>query len=1424
MAENTTGIHYSIIIDDSQMRDAAKKGAEAFETISDSAAASGSAIDGAFKKIAKAAGSVFSIKAAMDFARQVIAVRKEVESLEVSFRTLLGSEQKAGELMSQLREFAVSTPLQLNDLAKSAQTLLSFNIEAEKIMPTLKAIGDISMGDAQKFQSLTLAFSQMSSTGKLMGQDLLQMINAGFNPLTVMAEKTGKSVAELMNEMSKGAISAEAVAQAFQDATAEGGKFHGMLESQSKTVQGAFSNLKGAIQDMMNDIGQSVQEPLTGALTSITGVVKNYEKLGSVIASTAVSFGIYKAAVMAVTAVQEAGSVSAAVLTAQTKALAAAQSFLSKTMLANPYVLAATAVAALVTSIALYARRTRETRTEQEKMRDVLQKSADAKRSLKEETDQLVATIENEDASMVQRNEAYKKLQDMYPEYLKNVEREVFLREKLPDFKQKAGDMIDQKDLDDMQQMISYLDLYIKNKQLMSTPVNSRQYEPLRSEVEQLKKEMGNLYDATYWTKAAEAAKKAGFNTVDEYYKALIQAKDQREQEIKEARFEELPIEEKIIVTESSIKTTEYQIMAVRKKIEENPWQVNLYADLSQLEGQLKDLQDKQAGLSGQAANGVTWNIKEVTKQIADYSKALKEARKSGSKTAAEAAEKNLDQAKASYKLLTGKDYDSVSKNAQEMKKLKEKLDKELLEAEREYADVLIRQSRESVLNADQTAVNAMADGTDKKLAQAELDYRRQLAAAEDYEKQLVEQLAAIEEKRWKAANPTAVKNGEQFDTGQVTADMLSEQQKQQVEAMRKNAEAARRIAVTEAEATRQALLNEYQDLQSKIQGIRSKYEQLEREAGDDAAMRSRIAQARAKETSDLILDTFKSEDSIGKLAEQIDQLGTAARNALAGKLRQLVELIQQAKLGNLQMSAFKVAAKDIAEMTGASEELIQAYINDNDAFAKLIEYVEAIENAAEPIDTLTEAVDNFRKAKEKARSGGIIDINNFEEAKKILDGMIKSVADQALDELSRIGDALREVGQLIGNENLEKAGDIVDDIVGNIKAAEQGAEAWGGWWGAIIGGLTDLVPKIVKWLNAGTDASVAEIEKAVAHAERMADYWKSIYNQGGGVDFTGDIDAYIEAAERLRKAQKAYYNDLVWGSGGDRSKKLREEYDNALAEVKRLQEEMFSGTSVSSREAFSRYMASIDSIIAETEAKIEELSKHPKKNADEIEQLLIYLSQLMQEKADETAAYWESVVGKSADTMAQDLVDMASEAFDKGKDSIDDFADYFKNTVYEMIKSQVLLSAIQKYVSGIIEKIGKATEDLLSGAITDEEYNAMLDQYADELENRLNEGYNKLKGMTDLLDRYKVDEASTAASKGIATASQDSIDELNGRMTVIQANTAALVSSSALNASNTSGILSVVTGIKSDTASIRSDIAEMRGDLHSVKNKVNQM
>lgn len=270
-------LNFSAGIDNSQLRQDANESRGILRAITQSAKKEGEDIDNIFKNIGKTIIGVFTVQQAANFARQIVNVRGEIESLQKSFEILAG-KQWGAKLFTEIKDFAVNTPMMMNDIAKGAQTLLSFNVAAEEVMPILRAIGDISMGDAQKFNSLTLAFSQMSSTGKLMGQDLLQMINAGFNPLSVIAEKTGKSIGELKEEMSAGSLSAGEIKQAFMDATAEGGKFYNMLETQSKGVKGSISNLEGAIDDMLNSIGTDAQGIITGSIQAATDLVKNYER------------------------------------------------------------------------------------------------------------------------------------------------------------------------------------------------------------------------------------------------------------------------------------------------------------------------------------------------------------------------------------------------------------------------------------------------------------------------------------------------------------------------------------------------------------------------------------------------------------------------------------------------------------------------------------------------------------------------------------------------------------------------------------------------------------------------------------------------------------------------------------------------------------------------------------------------------------------------------------------------------------------------------------------------------------------------------------------------------------------------------------------------------------------------------------------
>lgn len=187
----------------------------------------------------------------------------DFEMLTANFVTMFqGNEKAARDFLAQIENYANVTPYTTKSLAKNAQTMMSFGMSSEKTMETLKRLGDIAGGNAERMDSLSLAFAQVSSAGRLQGQDLLQMINAGFNPLQIISKKTGKSMADLKKIMEKGGISAEAVAEAFKIATEKGGTFYKGAERGSKTLYGLFSTLKDEGEKSLRMLGETLKDAL----------------------------------------------------------------------------------------------------------------------------------------------------------------------------------------------------------------------------------------------------------------------------------------------------------------------------------------------------------------------------------------------------------------------------------------------------------------------------------------------------------------------------------------------------------------------------------------------------------------------------------------------------------------------------------------------------------------------------------------------------------------------------------------------------------------------------------------------------------------------------------------------------------------------------------------------------------------------------------------------------------------------------------------------------------------------------------------------------------------------------------------------------------------------------------------------------------
>jgi tape measure domain-containing protein len=187
-----------------------------------------------------------TIGAAMDFGKT-----------KKSFQVLAGDAVKGDALAGELNKLQQDTILGPS-VFKNAQTMMGFGIAVDKVVPTLKQLGDVSMGDEEKLSGLTLAFSQVQATGKLMGQDLLQMINAGFNPLNEISRTTGKSMGELKAMMEKGQISSGMISEAFRTATSEGGLYNNMLNTLAETPAGKMAQLSGAWDTFKVKIGEAL--------------------------------------------------------------------------------------------------------------------------------------------------------------------------------------------------------------------------------------------------------------------------------------------------------------------------------------------------------------------------------------------------------------------------------------------------------------------------------------------------------------------------------------------------------------------------------------------------------------------------------------------------------------------------------------------------------------------------------------------------------------------------------------------------------------------------------------------------------------------------------------------------------------------------------------------------------------------------------------------------------------------------------------------------------------------------------------------------------------------------------------------------------------------------------------------------------------
>ena len=213
----------------------------------------------------------------------------EAENSAIAFEVLLDSSEKATDMLGKITEMAAKTPFEKMDLQNAAQQMLNFGVAENQVLDYMKQLGDIAAGDKQRFQSLALVFGQVSSAGKLSGQDLLQFINAGFNPLKELADMTGESYASLQEKMSKGLITTDMVAAAMKRATSEGGKFYQMMDKMSATTGGRISSVIDNIKERTAAMFKYIAPLIANILELVDAIVPPiftaFEKVISVVST-----------------------------------------------------------------------------------------------------------------------------------------------------------------------------------------------------------------------------------------------------------------------------------------------------------------------------------------------------------------------------------------------------------------------------------------------------------------------------------------------------------------------------------------------------------------------------------------------------------------------------------------------------------------------------------------------------------------------------------------------------------------------------------------------------------------------------------------------------------------------------------------------------------------------------------------------------------------------------------------------------------------------------------------------------------------------------------------------------------------------------------------------------------------------------------
>lgn len=1322
---------------------------------------------------------------------EMIRVRGEFQSMQTAIETMVGKDM-AGQLIPQIKELAKISPLTMSDMVGAEKMMLGFNIQAEDTIKYLKAISDISMGESSKFNSLTLAFSQMSAAGKLMGQDLNQMINAGFNPLQIISEKTGKSIATLKDEMSKGAVSAEMVQQAFIDATSAGGKFYNMSENASKTINGQLSMMQDALDSVFNELGTKSESVIMDGIQMTTSLIQNYETVGKILAGLVVTYGTYRTAVMLVTAAESKHTLVEIGLTNARLLARKAQLALNAAMLTNPYVALTVVIGGLATTMWAMSDSTTAAARAQKEYNGIKDAAFKKEQEHKLKIEELLTAARDESLATLTRQKSLEELRKEYPKIFEQYDIEKLKLEDILKLKQKINEE------DSRRSVQGRRDDYNALKQ---TITNQRRYLQLFDNPD-LRKNMSDS-DKEIWKM---------FSGNQSY----VQVREQMEKNSKLLKkYQKDMFDDNISAYKSNLKNYSKEKLETELKLAQssaskrNGFVVN---GMMVKGGDLESVISSINGALAKKKSPTTYkqDYEKAKKDWDDAKKKLSEIEKDKSKFTSklyEEAKKRVETTEKAYKNLggiTGSSLTKQEKAAEKQKKEQKKTAEQLLSLHRQN---------------QQDEINLMREGTEKKLKQIDLDYQKQIDAIRK------------QEEEWSKAG-----NGK-----------LTDKQAQKISEAYTNAESMRDKDISDVtegqlKAEQQALndyLKEYGTFQQQKLAIAQEYAEKIRKAQEENGVNS--AQVKLLEKQRDVAIQNKETEAIKANIDWVTvfgEFGSMFSDMIKPALDEAKKYVRTDKFKNSDQASQKSLIDAISQM----EKSLGGTSGVN--FKKLGEDVKAYQiaeqNRISAIGIETAALERLKKSQDdytKAQKGGTESekqaaANALETARQnadIASANVKTqtdIANQAQRNVTDTATILKaSMENLLGGLQQISSGGLYNAYSGIIKTVNGFKDVIGktseslkevpivGWILSIIDVLKDGLSDLVGGLLDAVLNAVSGIIGDVLSGDLFVTIGKSLRNGIGNIlnaisfggfnslfGIGGNAKEVQETIDRLtdrNETLQTAIEDLTDEMKASKGMKSVESYREAV----KYQEEVNKNYLQIAKEqaGYHKSHGSWQHYLKWTDEMLEHARKatgmQDFSGTDSLWNLTpeqmkalrsdVWLWDIMEssgkggygervtDKLDDyieqagkleelTDSLYEGLIGMSFDSMYDSFISSLMDMEKSAEDFADDISKYFMQAMLSNAIGEQFSDKLRTWY----DKFGEAMKD--DGTLDNNERKELMDEYMGYVDEAM-----KLRDELAAATGYdKISQESysqSSSSRGFQAMSQDTGEELNGRFTALQ-------------------------------------------------------